>query len=209
MNSHMKVRIASVTGMVLLASAATAQADIDLEYRPDFQSVTLGDIAEVGLYAVSDSAVNQSLSAADVVFDWDTTYLQLIGLDQTGAAPLLSSSFPLADPYGLNEAVPPQDGDGLYTAFASFSSAVDATPAGTLLTTFRFQTLALTPGTPVDILTSGGNPSIDSRVFDGVTPNTIVTGTLSGAVIEIVPEPASALLLMAFAPALLRIRRRG
>lgn len=196
---------------ILLAmgfSVSPVVAAIGLEFRPAGQTVNLGDTVGVGLYAVSDSSVDQLLSAADVIFGWDNAVLMLIGLDQTGAAPLLASFFPAGDPHGLNEAVPPADGDGLYTAWANLGSPVAATPAGTLLTTFLFSADALTPGTDLLILPSGGNPIGYTTVWDGTTANTPVTGTLQGAQITIVPEPASALLVVLGAVVLTGVRRR-
>lgn len=182
---------ATARSMLALAlGASSAAADINLELRPLSQTVPIGQTVDMGLFAVSDNGeITQTLSAADIVVAWDPAALRLLGLDQTGAAPLLLSGFPANDPYGLNEVVPPQDGDGYYQVLAILGAPVEATVPGTLLTTLRFDALSLSAGTPVNIPASGGNPALNTTVFDGEVPNTIVTGTLSGATVTIVPGP--------------------
>lgn len=160
--------------------------DINLEWRPVDQTVLVDDVVHLGLYAVSDSGEDQLLSAVDLLFSWDPSDLELQGLDPAGGAGLLFSGFPGGDVYNLNEAVPPQDGDGYYLAFAPFVSAVAATPSGTLLTTFLFRALAETPSTQVLILETAGAPEGRTVVFDGSVPNTDVTGTLGSATVTIV-----------------------
>ncbi|MHC4219869.1 MAG: hypothetical protein ACYSU7_15615 [Planctomycetota bacterium] len=176
--------------MMLLGLAATpAAANIDLELRPAIQTVFIGPGAEVdvGLYAVSDSAGDQLLSAIDAIIQWDPEYLKLLGNHGIGAVTLIASGFPLGDPFGLNEADPPQDGDGMYVAWAQLGTPVAATPAGTLITTFVFEPIKYNPATPVNILSTAGSPPGNSVVYDGTVPGLDVTGTLGGCLIEILP----------------------
>lgn len=175
---------------ITLCSAAPGVANINLELRPASPNASVAcGIVNIGLFAVSDSDGDQSLSAAQVIFAWDPEFLQLLGIDDTGAVNLGSSFFPLDDPFGLNEVVPPQDGDGLYLAFAPIGEVVSATPEGTLLTTFRFQPLAVTSQTSVDILETGGRPPTQTKVFDGKVPGLNVLGSVSGSVVAILESP--------------------
>ena len=166
-------------------ATSPAAANINLEFRPAGQTVSVGDTVSVGLYAVSDDKTDQFMAAAQVILAWDPEFLQLLGNDDTGAVPLLSSSFPANDPFNLNEQVPPQDGDGIYIAFAPLGNPVAATPSGTLLTTFLFKAVAETFSTPVDILEFGGNPVGETIVFDATVPNLDVTGSLTGATVHV------------------------
>ncbi len=168
-----------------LAAASTVRGEINLELRPPTQTAGIGETVRLGLYAVSDSDEVQSMSAADVILGWDPAYLQLLGNDDTGAVPLLVSGFPVTDPYGLNEEVPPQDGDGFYLAYAPLGRPVEATPEGTLLTTFLFDALEATEGTVVEILESAGSPVGHTVVYDGEVPGLDVTGTLGTATVVI------------------------
>ncbi|MBI5863993.1 MAG: hypothetical protein HZB38_05715 [Planctomycetes bacterium] len=177
-------RLAACLAWVLASWIAIAHADanIDLKWRKPAQSVCPGDLVEVGLYAVSDSGNDQLLSAIDLAFVWDPAYLHLLGLSQTGAVPLLASFFPANDPFGINEVVPPQDGTGLYSAYAPFGAPVAATPGGVLITTFRFQALqSTTSATLIEMRSTLGSPPATTAVWSGTSPGTPVTGTLMDA----------------------------
>jgi hypothetical protein len=175
---------------------------------------TVGAPADLGLYAVSDSGSDQYMGAANIILSWNPTYLDLLGLDQTGASPdVLAAAF-APEPYGLNESNPPADGDGWIEVLAGFGpTGITATPAGTLLTTILLDALAETPLTTVSILPSGGFNQVlgpgHTTVFDAFTPGLDVTGTLGSADITIVPEPATlCLAFLGFAAAGFRRRAR-
>jgi hypothetical protein len=89
------------------------------------------------------------------------------------------------------------------------ANAVAATPSGTLLTTFLFQALAPTaPTTLINLVPSGGNPIGTTTVFDGTIPNTDVTGTLTGAMVQILPIPGPSALAGLGLGGLFMARRR-
>lgn len=186
-------RIGVISAVVAAAATGHAAANIGIEFRPPLSTVSVGNTVSIGVYAVSDSASPQGLSAAQIIFNWQPSMLQMLSNSNTGAASLISSGFPAPDPYGLNELSLPQDGNAIYVGLATFGSPVLATPAGTLLTTLRFTAMAITPLTPISILTSAGSPSGATTVFDGAVPNLPVTGTLTGANVTIIPTPATLL----------------
>jgi hypothetical protein len=200
-----------VCGLLLVgiaAPAASLSAAISLELRPAFQVVNPGDYADLELYAVATSGSDELMSAADVLITWDPAYLDLVGVDQTGATPLSISGFPIADLWGnINDGQSvPTDGTGYYTAWGPlFGDPIVVTPAGTLLTTFLIDAIAPTPGTLFSIVPTLGNGS-KTAVFDGETPNLEVTGSLSSAEIVILPEPATLSLL---GLGMLLLRRRA
>lgn len=174
--------LAAVASMWAFASVAVA--NINIELRPPTSQVVPNAIVPIGLYLVSDNASVQTSIAADVVFSWDNTRLQFLGIDNTGGAPVTVSALPTNS--NLNEAQPPADGDGFYQMLGQFGSPVQATPAGTLLTTFRFRALSTAcTGAHFTVLPSGGNPVRVTKVLDGVIPNFVVTGTLDSALIFI------------------------
>lgn len=173
---------------MLALGSASAQARIGLEFRPGHQRVGAGDVVRVQLYVVSDlSGEDQSLSAAEVIITWDRAVLELLGTDDTGGAGLISSGFPVPDPYGLNEADPPADGDGIYVALARLGEPVQATPQGRLLTTLLFRALMVAGSTPVEIIPEAGDPLGRTHVFSGDVPSLDVTGTLSGQTVTVAP----------------------
>jgi hypothetical protein len=170
---------------LLFLASNQAQGNINLELRPANANAAVGNTINLGLYAVSDSASDQLLAAVHAIITWDTSYVQLLGLNNAGAVSLLSSAFG-PEPYHLNTSI--TDGDAMWIGLSPLgaANAVHATPSGTLLTTFQFQALANTaPTTLVNIVLSAGNPVGHSIVYDGTVPNTNVTGTLSGSVITV------------------------
>ncbi len=204
MTTAILARTAATLGLAL---AGSAMAAVNLEFRPVTQTVNVGQTFGVGLYAVSSTSATESMSAVDVIFGWQPSFLQLLSNDNTGAVPQLTSMFISPGAFGLNEAPIPADGDGIYTGLANFGNPVQVTPAGVLLTTFRFTALAQTVLTPVDMLVSAGNPVGFTRALSGLTPNLNITGTLSGATVRIIPAPASMALLGIAGFGVLRRRR--
>lgn len=204
----------SVGAVAALMIASVAQAGgtgplINLEFRPSFQSVNVGSVVSIGVYA-STAISTRSLASYDLIFSWDPTFLQLTGVDNVGAVPMAANTFfNAAATGGINESVPPADGTGMLTGFAipGPANAPVATTTGILLTTLKFNALALTPSTPLTILTSAGTPTKFSMVVDGQEANLDVTGTFSNAAVQIVPAPAAGAGLLIGVLALGRRRR--
>ena len=171
--------VSSILAVMLLVAPASAL--VDLELRPVQNVVDLGDVAKIELYAVSDDE-DQTTAAADVVLMWPNDSVDFIGNDDTGAVELLSSGFPMPDPFGLNDDM--ADGTGLYVAFAPLGDPVDPTPEGTLLTTIEFEATAA--GIAEFSILPSHESGAETVVFDGEVPNLDVTGDLLSASIEIV-----------------------
>ncbi len=173
-----------------------AQANIDLQWRPITQTVNVGDPVGVGLFACSDNAQNQGFSSVQVIMEWDPGFLRLTGNDDAGAVDWMGgSSFIPGDSFGINEADPPADGDGMWVGMVTFQQERWATPAGTLLTTITFDALAETPGTLVGMLAdSSTHPHPPHPI--GLTKmlnlqSQDVLGSFGAyATVIIVPEPA-------------------
>jgi hypothetical protein len=183
----------------------TAYADVNLEWRPETQTVVVGNTVNIGLYAVSDDLSDQSVGAMDVILSWDSTYLALLGNVNNGPYAWLVSDF-LEDLGGINDDW--ADGDALYTAWTQVvGDPAYATPAGLLVTTLQFATTAETPGTWLTVPETMGSFA-ETVVYDGEEANTRVTGTLGSAMVTIIPEPTSVLLLLGGMAGIGR-RRRG
>lgn len=172
-----------VTG-VILATTTPALANVNVEFRTVEGSVAVGGVANVAVYLVSDSASDQLVASAEIVFTWEPQYLQLLGVDNTGG-PQLMGFPPFPDFLPLNESDPPQDGDGMYIALAFGGLPVAAAPEGTLLTTFQFNALAETSGTLVNVVASISDPAGTTVIWDGTIPNFPVTGTLTGDLVVV------------------------
>ena len=181
--------------LVVVATTGTASAfvprldTISFEWRPSADTVNVGDTVDLGLYLVADSGGPGLFSSFDMIFEWDASHLLMLDRDDTGMPPLWIYGF-LADPYGLNEADPPLDGDGLFAATAYPGQPISVSPSGTLITTFRLQALTPTPSTMLSIVPSGGTPVGETFIAD--QDGYRVTGTLGSASVTIVPEPGAA-----------------
>jgi hypothetical protein len=167
----------------LLAFSQPAAGNINLELRPTPQSVFVGNTVSVGLYAVSDTPVAQTLSTVEVIVNWNTAFLSLVG-DNNAGSPMTGFTPGFgADPYGFNTSL--ADGDAIWVGGAPFGSPVSATAAGTYLTTFNFTA----PNT--------GGITYSTTVIHGSIPGFNIVGSLSGATITInVPAPGAMLALL-------------
>lgn len=169
--------------LVLALVAGSAEGGlVDLEFRPGTQTIEPDEIAEVGLYAISQEAEGQSIAAIGLILLWDTTYLELVGKDDTGAVPRTFSGFPMPDIDHLNDTF--EDGDAYYEYRAPFFAPAMATPEGILITTLQFRGVAETPETIVDTAPEAGYFT-ETVVFDGDVPNRQITGEVGHAAITI------------------------
>lgn len=153
-----------------------AEGKINIELRPATSAVDVNTNVNIGLYFVSDSKDPQLTIAADIVFGWDNTKLQFLGIDNTGGASVMSSYLPERQP--LNEALIPQDGNGFYQMLGNLGEPLPVSPSGTLMTTFKFKSLSTSGVATFSILPSAGDPARYTRVLDGTVPNLTVTGTI-------------------------------
>ena len=205
-SSFLRSIVGAAIGLCIPIAAWADTAPIHLEFRPSASVVHVNEPVPMGLWAYTSPGETQLFRALDMVFTWDSEFLGLDQLDSNGAVYLLTSNFPAGDPYGLNEVVPPQDGDGYYKAWAPLGEPIQVSTDGILLTTFMFTALQTTPAACVSIAADGGQPVLQTTVWGGPDANTIVTGGLGSVTIQIVPEPISALL--AIIGGLLLARRR-
>ena len=181
------VLVALAAGPLALSLAAQgAGAQVDLEFRTMQPLADPGDTVAIGLYAVGQpGAPVETVGAVEAVFTWDTGHLILLGVDPSNPANLVFGGFPAAGSGGLNEAMPPADGDGLFVGLGPLGTPIIASPTGTLLAVLNFEATFSTPGADVGIEATGGSPLRETVVYDGTTPNTVVTGTLTGTSVVI------------------------
>lgn len=175
-----------IAALTALCLAPAALADVSLELRAVDDVVGFGDDVFIGLYAVSDTpGVDHPISAIEAVIEWDPAVLALVGLDGSGGATLIFSGFPTTGSGGLNESLIPQDGDLFYLALGQLGTPIDATPSGTLITTFQLEAVSSGPDSLIIIQPSGGSPTVETVVYDGVVPNTDVTCTLGSESVSV------------------------
>ncbi len=76
------------SAVVGLVTSGVGWANVNLELRPASVTVNPGQAFELGLYAVSESAVAQEFVAADVIFTWERLRVRYTGNLDNGV-PLL------------------------------------------------------------------------------------------------------------------------
>jgi hypothetical protein len=172
---------ARLSMIAMIALGGSASADVNLEFRVDDNIVDPGDTVPVHIYIVGDPGPPaETVGAIEAIFTWDTVHLLLDGVDPANPANLIFAGFPAVGTGGLNEANPPADGDGIFVGLGPLGTPTPAAEAGTLFATLHFTAVFSTPNTDISFLASAGTPLRETVVFDGTTPNTVVTGTLSG-----------------------------
>lgn len=179
----MNIRRFVTSGLTVMFTGVAA-ADVDLEFRVATPVVNVGDSFDVQLFAVSDDDSTQLFSATEVIFTWDPADLLLVSTTSDGAIPGVLNSLPAVGDYGLNEAFPPADGDGLLLFLGQLGAPSMATPEGVLLHTFTFNALAPTTATTIGIPAVGGNGG-QTIVVSGKVPGLVITGMLRGVDVEL------------------------
>ncbi|MFO0873802.1 MAG: hypothetical protein U0575_07495 [Phycisphaerales bacterium] len=175
-----------VTLALALASAPAASAHArgaDILGQPGAQSVPIGAVVEVKIALSGSAGQAQSFDSLDVIFSWDPLALDFIDASQAGAGYAFFLTGFLPNPDGINLDL--DDGLAMFTALGPPGSPQVAppSPASKVVTTLRFQTLALTPATIVSVVPSFGVFSTSRVLLTGLN----VTGSNNSfAVIEVV-----------------------
>lgn len=176
-----------IVGAILVAlgmPAVRVVGAVNLELRTAQATVQVGDLVEVGLYAVSDG-LPETVRGMNVILQWEPAFLQLDPVQpfvDNGPYDWLLSGF-LGDSAmdGLNDAL--DDGDAYYQAVGNFVETAVATPEGLLVTTFRFNALGAAPTTDVNIPLALGNVT-ETEVF-GEEAGVDVLGTVGPIAVTI------------------------
>jgi hypothetical protein len=141
MNTRKLIVAALVAGLVVLA-ARKVEGNVNLELRTEQTTVQVGEVLEIGLYAVSDGPP-EIVRGMNVILQWEPVFLQLApGQPFVDNGPydwLLSGFFDDSAMDGLNDTW--DDGDAYYQAVGNFAGTAEAGPEGLLVTTFRFNAL--------------------------------------------------------------------
>jgi len=151
---------------------------VNLGLGPQQQGpVVAGEIVEIDLYAVSETATNQPISALSAIVVWDSSRIELLGNVDNGPYNWLVSGFPDDSQLdGLNNTF--LDGNALYQALmmTAPNPPAIATTEGLWVTTLQFR--ALSAGmAEVDVIAACGQ-STETVVLDAETLGLDITGTL-------------------------------
>lgn len=183
-------------GLAFFPLTAVSAGSIDLSLLPDQAAYPVGAQVAVQVRARAASGEPEGMLSFQMIFTWDPSRLQLLGVSTAGAPSFTGIGF-FHDAYGINESSPPTDGTAMLIGLGPLGSSIMAptTPNGALLTTMLFTALAPSQATPLTILPSAGNPVGISVVYGDTGPNVNNTGVLTGTSVTIIPAPSAAGLL--------------
>jgi len=197
---HGILTLAVVIVVVLLSGASRLETTVNLEWRPHRQTVEIGEIVEIALYAVSSTALDVSVTGIQAILIWDPAYLGFQGIvdpcNGGGTCPdnaydWLTSDFP---PNVLN--ITFDDGNAFYVAFAHFTSGAQAvaTSEGLWVTTFQFEALSptlaelrleMTFDEATRTRVAGGQPGTDITGELGPPAEVVIVGCLTPAALAV------------------------
>jgi len=180
----------TIVAVMFIAGVAQA-ALVDLSLEPSTSTVNVGDPFSLEFWMRSDPT-GQSNDGADVQLQWDPLYVRLDGLVEDGDYDWMMAFF--NDPF--------DDGDVCFTLFAELGG--DSPQTDLHAVTLNFTALAVTDSTLVTIPATRPGSMPTCVAWQGED----ITGTLTGADIQIIPEPASLSLLVLGGLAVIRRRRR-
>ncbi len=179
--------------LVFFSLTSSAQAVVYLSLEPSSQDVALG--SEFTVDMVLSNPIPEQLVALNVWLSFDPAYLEVVDTE-TGnwitdginvLDGLYHSSFNW-DFHGQNTA----DNTAGTISYGEGSFATDVFGSGTFAQ-IHFLTKALVSDTRIDYVITGTNGIEDTYVTD-ISANNILGG-VSGTSLDVVPEPASLLLL--------------
>jgi hypothetical protein len=198
----MKKILSLLASFFVMVNCAVAQnnpdAKLNLVLAQPETNIEVGEIFEIPLM-VSAATEPQRYVVADIVFAWNPEHLQFLGISHVGSHPLIWTSFsglPYCQPgqtsgcgdyYGLNELPIPQDGNGLYFGYNILGS-VFIVSEPVQIVRFKFKALAPVSATEVQLLPEYTvNHTAETIIYGGNIPGLGVTGTLTNAVVTVVP----------------------
>ena len=194
-----------VAALALLCLGVAAQAAlVNLSLEPSTSTVSVGDPFSLELWMRS-SPTGQSLDGADVNLQWNPLYVRFDGFVENGDYDWMTVFYTNESKPGFDPTF--SDGTAEFTLFAQLPRPSPPTPYTDLhALTLNFTALAATDSTSLTIPSSlpGNLPTCVAWQGDDIT------GTLTGADIEIVPvpEPSSIIALAGGLIPLLAMKRR-
>lgn len=175
----------SVCSLYVAMVSSLASASVNLVFLPASQTVAVGEIVSIEVYAFSTGS-NQPFAATDVLVTWNSAFLNPISYTNAGAGYSWGNSgflFPV-----LNTNL--SDGNAEWSGERQLGGPFPtATPVGLKLTTLRMTAVSPTAGTPVSMpfALSGRN----TRVFDPTIPNTNILGSVSSDALVTIVLPTT------------------
>lgn len=159
-------------------------------------AVSVGESFIVRLEATA-ATVEQRFIVTDVIFGWDTSVLEFVGVSHENSHPLIMSNIsglPYCPPgqttgcgdfYGLNEVIPPVDGNGLYYGYNQLGSVLIVGSEPITISDFEFKVIAPFTSTEITIIPEMTvNYPKRTVLYGSYIPGNNVLGQTTNATIE-------------------------
>ena len=194
---------------LFITTSVLAQTDPNAKINLSMVSLADGPVQVGETFGVqirmNAATTNQRYFVSDILFGWDTSKLEFLSVDHTGSHPLIwvdPSGLPcvedengnaipdplcsgIGDFYGVNEAMPPADGDAYYIGFGQMGVPFIVSNAEENIVILLFKAIDYFDTTEVFFI-----PEIDTNaaiaktvVYGSYIPGLSVTGTLTNATI--------------------------
>jgi len=161
----------------LLHGPLEACAQVSLSFNPSAAAGPIDGIVKIDVVATADVGADNAIGALNVLFTWDPTRLDFLGIDDSNAGYDWFSEGFFTDPDGINADL--ADGDALYTALARFDGppAVATPEPGLIVTSLCFKITNGGPDIDVECLESLGEFG-QTRVLAFSPPNQDITADI-------------------------------
>ncbi len=186
---------------LFITTSVLAQTDpnakIDLTLIPETTKVSQGQTFSVSLM-MSAQTTPQRYLVADIIFAWDHNVLEFVDVSHEGSHPLIwvpPSGMPCPEDYtecagiggdytGINEAIPPADGNGLYYGYGELGQVFIVTEPVQIVK-FIFKVIAPFETTQISLL-----PQLtvtwpaETVVYGSYIPGLDTLGNINNATVE-------------------------
>lgn len=187
--------------LALLATNTTTTAQTNPEAKINMTLVApetaigAGETFEVPVL-MSAATEPQRYIVADILFGWNPDHLEFVGISHDGSHPMIwrdASGLPYCPPgqtngcgdfYGINEALPPADGNGLYYGYGELGSVLIVDEQPVQIVKFIFRSKGGFTETNIDFIPElTVNWTAKTVVYGSYIPGNRVTGTLTGCIV--------------------------
>jgi len=194
-------KLITIITSLFITTSALAQTDpnakIDLTLVPETNKVSQDQTFSVSLM-MSAQTTPQRYLVSDIIFSWDHTVLEFVGISHEGSHPMIwvpPSGMPCpqdvtecagigGDYTGINESIPPADGNGLYYGYGQLGQVFIVTEPVQIVK-FIFKVIAPFETTQISLL-----PELtvayraETVVYGSYIPGLDTLGNINNAIVE-------------------------
>ena len=178
-----------MTSTVFAQTDPNAKINLSMVAPVDPIPATVGHTFVVELM-MNAATTNQRYLVADIVFGWNPKHLELVGVNHEGSHPMIwdaVSGLPTGqggDYVGVNEVMPPADGNGLYYGYGELGQHLIVTTQPVKIVNFIFKVVAPFISTEITLIPEFTiEYTANTVVYGSYIGGMKVTGTLSNATV--------------------------